>query len=388
MHGIALPKRGYGNGQEKSGIGSRMAAMAWSHRFFLAIVILPTLLVAAYYYLIASDQYEASADFVVRHAEASPMGGEFGQLLGFNVSGGATQSDAYMVQDYLLSHNAVARLTAQNRLVARFHADNIDVISRLWSANPSPERLLKYYRKHVFVVQDLTTGITRLQVHAFSPQDSYDIASRLLQLGEERINDINRRTNADQVLTAKRELDEATGQLLDVQTRLSRFRSGNADIDPAGTGRAQVTMVTELQANLLQTRAKLHAMAGAVSTDSPQYRALAHQLQAMEAQVAGQSSRIAGADNSVASRLSDYEQLVIKREQVAKTYAAAAVQYEQAKAEGKRKQLYLVRLVEPNMPVKSLFPERWQIVLTVFASLFFAYAIGWLLWAGVREHSL
>jgi capsular polysaccharide transport system permease protein len=40
------------------------------------------------------------------------------------------------------------------------------------------------------------------------------------------------------------------------------------------------------------------------------------------------------------------------------------------------------------MPVKSLFPERGRIVLTVFLSLLVGYGIGWLLVAGVKEHSL
>jgi capsular polysaccharide transport system permease protein len=38
--------------------------------------------------------------------------------------------------------------------------------------------------------------------------------------------------------------------------------------------------------------------------------------------------------------------------------------------------------------VKSLYPERGRIVITVFFSLLIAYAVGWLMLAGVREHKM
>lgn len=47
----------------------------------------------------------------------------------------------------------------------------------------------------------------------------------------------------------------------------------------------------------------------------------------------------------------------------------------------------MVRVVEPNLPVKALYPQRLKIVATVFFALALAYAIGWLILAGVREHA-
>lgn len=387
MHGVALPKAKDKNGRGASW-PARAKAIVLANKLFLAIVVLPTLLVTLYYALIASDQYESSADFVVRHAEAGSNSGGFGQLLGFSFGSSATTSESYMVQEYLLSHDAVARLRAHDDLVKVFRRDGVDWLSRIWGSDPTPERLLKFFRHQVAMQQDETSGIVHLTVHTFRPQDSYGIARTLLQMGEEQINLINQRTYSDQVANSQRELAEANRQLLDVQSKLTVYRRSNEDIDPEGSGKAQINMVSNLTANLVEARARLQAMAGTISHTSPQYIAMSRQVQALESQVAGQNGKIAGSGHSVATRLSDYEQLVIQREQVAKTYAAAAAQFEQAKAEAKRKQLYLIRVVDPNLPVKSEFPKRFQTILTVFASLFFAYAIGWLLWAGVKEHSL
>lgn len=387
MHGVIQP-RNSGAQTEVGGIGVRLKAAAYANRFFLGIVILPTLIAAAYLYLIASDQYESSTDFVIRHAESSNNSGGMGQIFGISLGTSSTASEAFIVQEYLLSHDAVAKLRREDDLVRRFRPDGADWFSRLWSDDPAPERLLKYYGGKVDIEQDETSGITHLAVRTFRPQDSYALTSKLLLMGEQQINAINKRTYRDQVSSAKHDLDEAARQLSAIQVRLTTFRKGREDVDPEGTGKAQINLITGLTSRLVEARAQLAAVGRAVSHSSPQYIALERQVQALEAQIAGQSSQLTSTGNSVASRLGDYEQLVIEREEAAKLHAATAAQYAQAVAEAKRKQLYLVRVVEPNQPVKSLFPERGKIVLTIFASLFFAYAIGWLLWAGVKEHSI
>ena len=387
LHGILRPKNA-ATQNEHPGWVARLRALGITYRYVLAIVVLPTLLVAGYYYLFASDQYESSADFVVRHAEPAANSGGVGQLFGLNFGTSLTASDGFIVQKYLLSHDAVAELRKEDNLVARFRPDNADWFSRLWSANPAPEQLLRYYTQHVTAQQDETSGIIHLTVETFRPEDSYALAGKLLQMGEQQINAINRRTYHDQITAAKNELDLATVQLNLIQQKLTGYRRGQNDVDPESTGRAKLSMVATLTANLVQAQAQLSAVGQTISHQSPQYIALQRQVSALSAQVAGQSAQMAGTGHSVANRIGDFEQLTIQRDEAAKLHAATAAQYAQAVSDAKRKQLYLVRVVEPNLPVKSLFPERGKIVLTVFASLFFAYAIGWLLWAGIKEHSI
>jgi len=387
MHGIFQPDglaRGGGEGER----ASRLRQLFHLYRFFLALVVLPTLVTAIYLFGFASNQYESQADFIVRKAEQSNMGNGFGQLFGMNFGASATSAEAHLVADYLLSHDSVARLRKEDGLVERFRRPHVDWFSRLWWADPAPERLLKYFRKQVGIDQDQETGISHLRVHAFTPEDAYAINRKLLLLGEERINALNDRTYRDQVANAQRELALAETELTRIQADMTKFRRTNEDIDPEGSGKAQVTLVTGLTGNLVAARARLQAMQGVISPTSPQYRAVLGQVRALEAQVAGQSDRIAGAGKSIASSLGDYEGLVVRRENAARRYALVAAQYEQAKAEADKKQVYLVRVVEPNLPVKSLFPERSKIVLTTFFSLALAYGIGWLLLAGVKEHKL
>lgn len=358
------------------------------YRNFLCIVIAPTLVVGGYLYLVASDQYEARADFIVRRADNSAKTGDVGQLLGINIGTSTTAAEAYLVSDYLLSIDTVNRLRHDDSLVERFRRPGIDWLSRLWSANPAPESLLKYYRKQVTIEQESQAGISHLSVKAFTPDDAELIGRRLLLLGEERVNAINDRSYHDQIDHSRRELEKAELAMAQAESELTAFRRQHKDIDPVGSGTAQLTMVTTLTGSLTAAHARLQAMDGVVSHDSPQYMAMQRQVRAMEAQVAGQSQRLAGNGSSIASSLGSYENLVAKREIATRALALTSAQFEQAEAEAQRKQIYLVRVVDVNHPVKSLFPERGKTLLTFFAFLALAYGVGSLLMAGIREHHI
>ena len=58
-----------------------------------------------------------------------------------------------------------------------------------------------------------------------------------------------------------------------------------------------------------------------------------------------------------------------------------------ARAEARRQQVYLDRVVNPGLPDKALYPRRLASVLVTFVSCFLLYSIGALLLASVREHA-
>lgn len=371
--------------------------LSWikNQRVFLLVVILPTLLVSLYYGLIASNQYESEADFIVRETQdsAPPPTPGMGQLLslatGGSPAGGGAQSAALSIADYLSSHDAVAALRDNDALVQRFRRPGVDLFSRLRSEDPTAEGLLKYYRRHVDIEYNDDTGITTLRVRTFRPADSYAIVNALLTLGENRVNTLNTRVYQDTLAVANRELADAEADVARSQATITGFRQDNADVDPTGSTAAQIRLVSELNGVLSTARAQLAAMNGTIRPDSPQYVAQAARVRALEAQVAAQSGRLAGAGGgkTIAKDLGAYENLRMRQDFAAKRYAAAAAALDQARDRAMKQHLFVVRVVEPNMPQKSLYPHRLTIIATVFFGLLFVYAIGWLIVAGVKEHS-
>lgn len=355
-------------------------------RTFLLAVLLPTLLVAAFQYLVAADQYESEAHFIVRGAQ--PVGGAngLGQLLGLG-GGNTSAAEAHGVGDYLLSHDAVAAARRALDLPAIFQRPEADPVTRLWPAHPTPEALLKYYRRQVEVRFDAETGITALTVRAFRPTDAHDLAETLLRLGEARINTLNQRSLDNGLSVARRQLTEAEAGLAEAQTALTRFRQDGGDIDPERTSAAQITLASGLMQQLAQARGQLDGMRRSVAPDSPQYVALANQVRALEVQTAAAQGRLTGSAGSIAPGLGTYEGLRLRQQFAAKRYEAAAQTLEAARERSLTQQTFLVRVVEPNLPGKALHPKRLKIVATVFFCLLLSYAVGWLILAGVREHA-
>lgn len=386
MHGVMAPIGRDADPRGDTFLG-RLRTRLWDMRAFLAIVVIPVAIVTFYYYVIASDQYVSEAHFIVRESqETRPAAGGLGMLAAFT-GGERSSPEAMSVADYMTSHDVVASLNAKNALVERYRREGVDRFSGLWSTSITPEKLLKYFLSMTRVELNSATGITTVEARAFTPKDAYEISMGLMKLGDQRVNSLNDQVYSDAVASSRRQLADAEQALNQAQRDISRFRAVNRDIDPAGTGVAQTQLVTTLTGAVAGARAQLQNMAQSVSTSSPQYKALAQQVRAMETQLAQQQGRLAGSGRTIASQVASYNALQLRQEFAAKRYSATAAAVDAAKEQAVKKQLYLVRVVNPNMPVKPLYPQRGRIVGTVLLSLLLVYGIGWLLVAGVREHA-
>lgn len=356
-----------------------------SLRYFTLLVLLPTALVALFAYVVLADQYESETHFVVRRSgESAGPSSSLGQFLG--MSGNQTVADSQTVVDYLMSHDAVAVLDRSLGLASMFRRPEADMVSRL-AADAPPETLLRYYRDMVHAETGHEGGITRVTVRAYRPVDAQRIAQALVVIGEKRVNAFNQRVMNDSLAVARQSLEAAERGVRESQAALTGFRQSERDIDPERTGTARIGMATELQGELARARARLSSVAGTLSPRSPQYMAMAARVRALEQQVAAAQASLAGPSRATAVGLGRYEGLRLKQEFAAKRFEAAAGAMEAARQQAMHQQLFLVHIVEPNLPAKPLYPKRLKLIATVFFALLLLYAIGWLIFAGLREHA-
>ncbi|WP_164467403.1 capsule biosynthesis protein [Caulobacter flavus] len=354
-------------------------------RAFLLVVVAPTLLAALYYFLLAANLYESETRFLVRaNATGAAAPSALGQMLGL---GGASssQTEARALGEYLTSHDAVAALQARLDLRGVYRRPEADLLGRLHGA--TPESLLKYYRGKVRLTYAPESGVTTLTVQAFRPEDAQKIASALLDQGEARINGFNQRALDNALGVSRRQLRAAETQIAETENALTRFRQGRRDIDPERTGAAQISALAQQQQQLALARAQLASASASLAPDAPQRVAMTAQVQALQAQVDAAQGRLAGSDRAVASNLGAYEALKLRQALAAKQYEGAQAAALAANAEALKQQMYVVRVVEPNLPVKAVAPARARIVATIFFGLLLAYGVGWLILAGVREHA-
>lgn len=356
-------------------------------RAFGLLVLLPTLLVLLYTLLIASPQYDSHAEYMIRGIEQNRQEGGLLAAMVAQGAGNPAQGESLAVRDFMKSPDAIAALKKGGIDIAALYArDDADWFSRLTPAQPRAETLLEYYRGRVHVDFDEQSGITKVRVRAFAPGNAQRIAVALIALGEERINTFNQRAVAAAQQDAQANLASAEDEIATIQGKLTAFRDLTRDIDPAKYGEGTQLQLEKIEAQLVQERANLAGMRASLSAGSPLVVSANARVRTLERSAAELRARLTGGNNAVNNRLAVYEELKLKQELAVKRYDDARMRLSRANDQAARERLFLVPVVSANLPDKPAWPRPLGLTLAVFLGLATAFAIGWLLLAGIREH--
>lgn len=346
-------------------------------------VLLPTLIAATYFYGIASPQFVSEARFVVRSRADAPQVSLGAVLTG--AVGGTAANEGHSVRDFLTSHDAVMRTHERLNLVDIWQREEADLVARL--RHDDPERLTRYYNGMVSASYDSTTGVVTLRVRSFRPEDSKSIADTLLGLSETLVNSLSERAREDALRVARDEVAIAERRVLDSREALTRFREQQQDLDSAGSAQAAVQTIAQLEGALTAAQAELRERMAFMRPDNPALQSTRNRIAALERQIAAERARRTQGDGALSQQLAAFERLMLEREFADRQLASATSSLETARMEAQRQQLYLARVVAPNLAVHPLYPRKLISVGSIFLGLSVAFGIGWLLVAGMREHA-
>ena len=354
-------------------------------RIFLVTVVLPTLISIIYFGFIASDIYISESRFVVRspeHQASTGLGALF-QGAGFSRS----QDDTYSVHDYITSRDALTKLDAQFALGKVFGSSQVDIFSRFGGMDwdKSFEALHRYYLKRVRVDQDSLSSISTLSVNAFTPGDAYKLNEALLEMSENLVNQLNERGRQDLIVFASAEVATAEKNAKAATLAVSNYRNQKGVFDPERQSALQLQQVSKLQDDLISTKMLL-AQVRSLTRNNPQIPSLLQRINSLQSEIKSETAKVAGGDSSLAKTSTEYEGLILERGFAEKQLAAALTSLELAHNEALRKQLYLERVVQPNMPDAAIEPRRIRSVIATFILGLIACGIFTMLLAGIREH--
>lgn len=356
-----------------------------THPWFSAIVVLPSALAVLYFGLIASDQYVSEARYIVRSVNNTHMSvlGNLLQTAGLS----AAQDDAYSVHDYILSRDIVRKLSARHDLKGVLSRPEGDFLTRFppLIGGDSFEQLYWVYGNFVEVTVDDTSGISTLEVHAYRPEDARNIANAILAYSEDLVNQMNARSRHDAVAVAQREVDAAEQRVEQTETALTAYRVHNRVLDPVKQSGAVLELAAKLSADLAASQAQLSELERS-APNSPLIEPLKRHIAAVGGQIGVENNKVVGDNNGAVLTLSQYEQLMLAREFAGKNLASALASLESARLDAQRKQIYIDRIVQPNLPDYAVYPRRLISILEVVISALLIYGIGWLVSASVREH--
>lgn len=365
-----------------------LAVLGRKHRWFVGFVLVPTLLAALYFGLIASDQYASESRFVIKSPSGRTATGlTLASLVQTSGMSSGTEQ-AHEVLDFLRSRDALAGLEARLKIRERYRQHGADIFSRFpqpWQ-DDSREDLFSYFLTMTSGRIDKETSVAVLETRAFSPEDARDANAALLDLSEGLVNRLNDRAQTKAIAEAERRVGQAQERVRKARIALSDYRNSQELIDPA----KQATGVLEVSNRLVSERAALEAQLRVMRQATPRNPAipsLAARVEEIAREADAQSGRVVGTRGAIASKLGGYENLALQQEFATQNLAAAEAALASARVDAQKQQFYLERVVEPGLPDEAEYPHRWTNILVVFASALCLYFIGWMLVVGILEHA-
>jgi capsular polysaccharide transport system permease protein len=354
---------------------------------FAFAVLLPTMLVALYLFFVATPQYISEARFTIRSQAGMAGAGVAGSMLGGRASMGIVTEDENAVAAHLLSHDAVRALRERIDLVEIFRPPFADPVSRLWYADPSAERLLDHFRWQVRVVPDSYTGITTMTVRTYRPADSQELARLLLGLGEGKVVEINQRMLNETLRASREEVERAERRLAAAQAATTEFRQRERALNPTRSAEIAVGTIGALEAEATRLRTELQTLLGVARPGTLQIQNLRERIAAVEQQILAERARLADAQQGVTQQMAGFDRLQLELDLANRTLQAAVTGLEAATTNAQSQQIFLQRVVEPNLAERSLYPRPLLFTLYTLGGLTLVYGMVWLLVAGVREHA-
>jgi capsular polysaccharide transport system permease protein len=201
------------------------------------------------------------------------------------------------------------------------------------------------------------------------------------------VNRLSERAREDSLRVAREEVRLAEERVAASRDAITRFRQRERDVDPARSAAMGVEGIAALTGVLTATRAELEEKSAYMRTDNPQIGVLRNRVAALTQQIAEERRRLTSGGETVLDALAAYERLMLERDFADRQLASATASLEQARVEAQRQQVYLNRIVQPNLAEHPLYPRKLFNVAAVFFGLAVAYGISWLILAGIREHA-
>jgi capsular polysaccharide transport system permease protein len=357
------------------------------HTLFLLSVVVPVAIAVLYFGVFASDIYISESKFVVKSPD-KPAASGLGIILksaGFTNAG----DEIYAAQTFASSRDALRAINRDGSFQKAYTRPGISIFDRFnpFGRSGSFEHLYRYFQSKVALQNDSSTSITTLAVRAYTPQDARKFNEELLELSESTVNKLNEPGKLDLVRYAQNEVAQAKAQSQSAALALAAYRNQAGLVDPEKQAAEQLTMISKLQDQLIAAKTDL-AQLRQYTPENPRIPVVETQIGTLQGEISRTTGEVAGNRGSLAASAVRYQRLLLESQFADKQLAAALATFEDARSESQRKQAYVERIVQPNLPDAPVEPRRLRGIIATLAISLLIYGILRMLLAGVREHAL
>ncbi|WP_115422696.1 capsule biosynthesis protein [Ensifer sp. M14] len=342
-------------------------------------LILPIACAIMYYGLIASDQYQSEARFVVRTSAPAIGKDQLGKITG--LPSAKIVQDTQIVTNFVHSRAILEALEQQIGVRERFMVKDADFFARLKS-DATYEEFLEYWDSMVKTSVSPSSGIITVTTRAFSAADARDILTAIIAASERTINQLSDRIWKDVIATAKANLDRASEKLRDVRERVATQQNKTGVLTIEGSSSMLSNLITTLQKEKIELEQSYTVKLESVSKEAPQMRVLAREIQSKQAQIDGLQRQIAGPNQSSEQNLAnvsaELSSLQFELQLAEQQFTASVRSFEQVQFISKQQLMYLDSFLEPSLPDEALYPRRafWVLIVAISSLVAWVSSIG------------
>ncbi len=347
--------------------------------FFLMFFVL------IYYAFIAAPRYVSEAYISVRSAgenQGSSLNG-----LSALISPGTVNSneDLIFLKTYITSLDMLKILDEKIAIRKLYEEQKLDFIFRLYE-NDSQETFLNFYRSRVRVIEE--TGMLKLEVEGFNPEQAHKIASAILEESEKFVNEISHKSAREQLKFAENELLKYRDDYQQSRDKLISFQNEHGVFDPLQEAESRASFTAEMEADIAKKEAQLLAMRSYINDDAPQLVTLRAEINALKEQLEKEKQKVVSnsTKNQLNNLASDFQKLSLEAGFAESAYKTALSSFETTRIEAIRKLKHLVIVQNPSYPESESYPKKTYNIISIFVILSLVFGVLRLIKTIIEEH--
>lgn len=355
-------------------------------RLVAATVLLPGLIVFLYLAFWASGMYISETKFAIRGQNAAPSLDSLSSLFRISTS---TQSDSYIVLNYITSLDMLNKLDAGLQVRAHY-ADQIHDIWFRLRRHASQGEMLSYWQWATAASYDPDTAILSVAVKAFSPEMARKICRGILENSEALVNTMNERAREDAIAQARLEVSRAEERIRAAQEALRDYRESTIILDPQAVAAGLYGVVNRLEGEVTATTAELAEVLTFMQHTSPRVVQLRNRLEVLQKQLEAEKKRLAGGrkrDTPLSALISEFQSLTLEEEFARKQLTSAMASLETARVQADAQTLYIEPFEQPTLPDESLYPRPVFFTCIFMVTALLLLGLISLIIAAVHEHA-
>ncbi|MCE4226098.1 capsule biosynthesis protein [Methylobacterium sp. C25] len=346
---------------------------------FVVLCLVPTLLGALYFGVIASDRFVTEARFAIRPAIGGSEKASSDEVgTGNGVPKQLIAQDTIITASYISSRPMIEAIEKLMPLREMFSRDGIDWFSRFNPEKPI-EKFVKYWGERVSTKIETGSGIVTLHVEAFDPHESLALAQGVMKESERKVNELSQKLRDDGLAESQRELARAEERMTKVRFAMRDLRNREGVLDAAKTNEANLKVIGELRKVRIEQQVQLTMSLRDLAPESRRIQDMKAQIKNLDDNIEKLERQQTSADPAqrqvLSAALSQFEAYENEQKDAEKYFAKVLSANERARIVAARQLEFFSPIVEPILAESSTEPRRTLMISLIAAGSLAAFAL-------------